>query len=275
MLDWIRKFRRGIFIIFLMICALLVYSVQLSKRETTTLFEKVVLEIMAPFQRGATWIATTVGKWGENYFRLVGVSQENRRLKEENRQLRAKLQEMEEIRLTNQRLQRLLEFREEQELPALQARVIADDSTSWFRSVMLDKGSSDGVVMGAPVVVAEGVVGRVIRVAPHAARVLLITDASSALSALVQKSRARGVLRGAGGVLTMAFALVQNTIAVGDLVITSGQGGVFPKGIPVGTVARVERRNYDMFQTVVVTPNVDFSRLEEVLILKPDDAGEE
>ena len=275
MLDWIRKFRRGIFIIFLMICALLVYSVQLSKRETTTLFEKVVLESMAPFQRGATWIATTLGNWGENYFRLVGVSQENRRLKEENRQLRAKLQEMEEIRLTNQRLQRLLEFREEQELPALQARVIADDSTSWFRSVMLDKGSSDGVVMGSPVVVAEGVVGRVIRVAPHAARVLLITDASSALSALVQKSRARGVIRGAGGVLTLDFALLQNTIAVGDLVITSGQGGVFPKGIPVGTVARVERRNYDMFQTVVVTPNVDFSRLEEVLILKPDNAGGE
>ena len=270
-----RKFRRGIFVIFLMIFALLVYSVQLSQRETTTLFEKVVLEIMSPFQRGATWIATKVGNWGESYFRLVGVSQENRLLKEENRQLRAKLQEMEEIQLTNQRLQRLLEFREEQELPALQARVIADDSTSWFRSVMLDKGSSDGVVMGSPVVVAEGVVGRVIRVAPHAARVLLITDASSALSALVQKSRARGVIRGAGGVLTLDFALLQNTIAVGDLVITSGQGGVFPKGIPVGTVARVERRNYDMFQTVVVTPNVDFSRLEEVLILKPDNAGGE
>jgi len=275
MLDWMRKFRRGIFVIFLMIFALLVYSIQLSQREATTLFEKVVLEVMSPFQRGATWIATTVGNWGENYFRLVGVSQENRQLKEENRQLRAKLQEMEEIKLTNQRLQRLLEFREEQELPALQARVIADDSTSWFRSVMLDKGSSDGVVMGSPVVVAEGVVGRVIRVAPHAARVLLITDASSALSALVQKSRARGVIRGAGGVLTLDFALLQNTIAVGDLVITSGQGGVFPKGIPVGTVARVERRNYDMFQTVVVTPNVDFSRLEEVLILKPDNAGEE
>ena len=270
-----RKFRRGIFVIVLMIFALLVYSIQLSQRETTTLFEKAVLEVMAPCQRGATWIATKVGKWWENYFRLVGVSRENRLLKEENRQLRAKLQEMEEIKLTNQRLQRLLEFREEQELPALQARVIADDSTSWFRSVMLDKGSSDGVVMGAPVVVAEGVVGRVIRVAPHAARVLLITDASSALSALVQKSRARGVIRGAGGVLTLDFALLQNTIAVGDLVITSGQGGVFPKGIPVGTVARVERRNYDMFQTVVVTPNVDFSRLEEVLILKPDNAGEE
>jgi rod shape-determining protein MreC len=133
--------------------------------------------------------------------------------------------------------------------------------------VVIDKGSVDGVMEGMPVVVAEGVVGRVIRSAPHDSRVLLLTDASSAVASLVQRNRTRGVVRGQGDILTLDFALRQKDIEVGDRIVTSGTGGVFPKGLVIGEVTRTAREQYGLFQTVTVSSAVDFARLEEVLVL--------
>jgi rod shape-determining protein MreC len=118
-----------------------------------------------------------------------------------------------------------------------------------------------------PVVAAEGVVGRVIRSAPHDSRVLLLTDASSAVASLVQRNRTRGVVRGQGDILTLDFALRQEDIEVGDRIVTSGTGGVFPKGLVIGEVTRTAREQYGLFQTVTVSSAVDFARLEEVLVL--------
>ena len=267
MLEWLRKFRKTVFAVTLIVAALLFYSFNLRHREQTTLFEKLVLEIAAPFHKGADYFFDTLGGWWERYFWLVSTAEENRLLKEENRRLRARFRDFEEVALTNERLRRLLEFRDTVKLPALVAQVIAEDGTSWFRSVVIDKGSREGIEEGMPVMVAEGVVGRILRVAPHESRVLLITDPSSALAALVQKNRARGVIRGQGGYLTMEFTLRQKDIQVGDLIITSGSGGVFPSGLPVGNVVRVGRRSYGLFQSVTVLPTADFFRLEEVLVL--------
>jgi rod shape-determining protein MreC len=153
------------------------------------------------------------------------------------------------------------------DLPALPAQVIGEDASSWFRTVMLDKGSDDGLREGLPVVVAEGAVGRIIRCSPRESRVLLITDASSAIASLLQESRTRGISRGKGETVSLEFALRQDPVEVGELVITSGTGGVFPKGLVIGTVSRVVHDDYGLFQEVTVIPAVDFSRLEEVLIL--------
>jgi len=201
----------------------------------------------------------------------VGTRVENERLTAENRQLQAELDQVREIRLANERLRRLLDFEENIALPALPAQVISEDASSWFRTVAIDKGSRDGLREGLPVVVADGVVGRIIRVASAQSRVLLITDASSAAAALVQKSRTRGVCRGQGEYLTLDFALRRENVEVGDRIVTSGTGGVFPKGLVLGSVAAVDREDYGLFQGVRVTPAVDFSRLEEVLVLLPED----
>ena len=123
---------------------------------------------------------------------------------------------------------------------------------------------------GLPVVVPEGVVGRVIRVSSRQSRVLLVTDASSALAVLVQRNRTRGVCRGRGDALTFDFALRQEDIAVGDQIVTSGTGGVFPKGLAVGVVTQLTKEEFGLFQSIVVSPAVDFSRLEEVLVLLPE-----
>ncbi len=138
--------------------------------------------------------------------------------------------------------------------------------SSWFRTIEIDRGSADGVIEGLPVIDAAGLVGRVVRSAPHSARVLLITDASSAVAVLVQDQRIRGVCRGQGGALALDFALLEDAIQVGDGVITSGLGGVFPKGLVVGYVRSVQREQFGLFQTVDVEPAVDFAHLEEVLV---------
>ncbi|NLC71941.1 MAG: rod shape-determining protein MreC [Desulfuromonadaceae bacterium] len=268
MLDWLRKFRKLVFAVILLVAALLFYSYHLRYRNQTTFFEKTVLEVTAPLQKGADYFFHTAGRWWDSYLWLVSTAEQNRLLLEENRRLRARLQELDEVALANERLQRLLEFRDTMQLSALVAQVFAEDSTSWFRTVVINKGSADGVEEGMPVMVAEGVVGRILRVAPSESRVLLVTDPSSALGALVQKNRARGIIRGQGGYLTMEFTLRQKDIQVGDLIVTSGGGGVFPSGLPVGHVVRVGRPSYGLFQSVTVLPTADFFRLEEVMVLR-------
>jgi rod shape-determining protein MreC len=132
---------------------------------------------------------------------------------------------------------------------------------------MIDKGQEHGVAEGMAVVVAEGVVGRIVRSNLRFSRVLLVTDASSAVASLLQQNRARGVCRGQGEQLAFDFVLRQEEVKVGDRIVTSGMGGVFPKGLVVGNVGRVEKQEFGLFQAIEVIPSVDFSHLEEVLVL--------
>jgi len=267
MFDWFTRYRALLLSILLVVSALLLYSSNLRHLDRTTLFEKAVLQVTGPALNMIDASCRAVADIWTHYFRLVGVQEENDRLREETRQLGARLAAMEEVSLANDRLRHLLNFTLSHELPALPAQVVAEDVSGWFRTVVIDKGSSDGITEGMPVVVAEGVVGRVIRCADEQSRVLLITDPSSAVASLVQRNRTRGVSRGNGDTLSLDFALRRTDLETGDVIVTSGTGGVFPKGLVVGTVSDVKRDEYSLFQEVVLIPSVDFSRLEEVLVL--------
>ena len=267
MLSFRDKLKTLLFAICLLLVALLLYSVYLRRQESTSLFERAVLRVTAPLQYAldTAWDGIS-GVW-EHYFWLVETSYENERLLDENRRLQGELTRVEELRLANKRLRRMLDFVEEMELHGVAAEVIAEDATSWFRTVVIDKGLDDGISEGMPVVVPEGVVGRVIRASSGESRVLLITDASSAAAALVQRTRTRVVCRGEGALLKLDFALREEDIKPGDKVISSGMGGVFPKGLAIGEVVTVEKGDFGLFQSVKVRPVADFSRLEEVLVL--------
>ncbi len=267
MLELFKKYKVPIFSCVLVLVALLVYSAHLRHQEKTSLFEKMVLVLTGPLQQGIDAVTGRVSDTWDRYFWLIHTEEENRRLLEDNKRLQAEVVNLEEARLSNERLRKLLDFRDEIQLPALPAKVIGEDASGWFRTVVIDRGSSDGVREGLAVVVAEGAVGRVISVSPLNARVLLIVDPSSAVAALVQRSRTRGVARGRGDALTFDFALRERDVEVGDCIISSGTGGVFPKGIVLGTVTQVAREDYGMFQDVEIVPEVDFEKLEEVLVL--------
>ncbi|MDH3557772.1 MAG: rod shape-determining protein MreC, partial [Deltaproteobacteria bacterium] len=137
-----------------------------------------------------------------------------------------------------------------------------------FQTILIDKGRSDGVTQDMAVVSAEGLMGRVIGVSSHHAKVLLILDANSAVDALIQRSRVRGVLVGLGVDLCLLKYVQRNEdVQVGDQVISSGMGGVFPKGLLLGTVQEVVRGSSGLFQRVEVKPAANFNRLEEVMVV--------
>jgi rod shape-determining protein MreC len=134
---------------------------------------------------------------------------------------------------------------------------------------LVNKGEKDGVAKDMAVVTSEGVVGRVIEVSLHTAKVLLMTDPNSAMDVIVQRSRTQGIMEGkVEEVCVLKYVQKNEDVQVGDKVITSGLGGIFPKGLMTGTVTKVERKRPGIFQYIEITPSVDFSRLEEVLILR-------
>lgn len=267
MWEWWQKNRMMFLGVLLVLVALLWYSVSLREKQESNFLERIALLVTSPLQYVFDSSIEGVADAWIHYFYLVDTAAENEKLLEQNRNLNESLTQLEEVRLENQRLKRLLEFKEDQDVATLPARVIAEDASSWFRTVMIDKGTKHGVVEGLPVVVAEGVVGRVVRVSSKASRVLLITDASSAVASLIQDNRARGICRGQGEALTFDFVLRQEEVHVGDRVVTSGMGGVFPKGLVIGTVKDFDRKEFGLFQAVTVNPAVDFSHLEEVLVM--------
>jgi len=232
---------------------------------------RVMMAFAAPFQGLATRAANAVeGVW-RDYFFLVSVSRENQELKQKLGQaVQANVQQR-ELELENNRLRELLGFKRSLPGPAIAAQVIGKDPSAWFKTVILDKGRLDGVQPGLPAVTSRGVVGQIVEASSYQSRLLLIIDRNSAADALVQRTRARGIVKGTSGdECYLDYVMHEDDVRVGDLVVSSGFDGVYPKGLLMGTVTAVNFQGSDFFKEVRITPVVDFDKLEEVLIiLKP------
>ena len=159
-------------------------------------------------------------------------------------------------------------MREDYELPMLPSEVVGFDAGPVFRSILVDRGRGDGVEPGQPVITDDGVVGLVTATSGRAARTMLVLDSQSSIDAIVQRSRVRGVVRGRGtGSLEFEFSARGGDVEAGDLILTSGLGGVYPKGLRLGTVEEVREARGQLFQVAFVEPAVDFSRLEQVFVM--------
>jgi len=206
------------------------------------------------------------------YFGLINARNENARLKKEINALRMENYRYRELYATHQRLQQLLQFEKKIDWPVSAAQVIGRDPTGWFESVIVDKGADAGLKVNMPVVNANGVVGRLVSVSKNYAKVLLVIDQNSAVDCIIQRSRDRGIVKGLSSkVCKLDYVLKTSDAVVGDMVVTSGLGRVFPKGIPVGEVIEVENKPGEIFKDVKVRPLVDFSKLEEVLVILKED----
>jgi rod shape-determining protein MreC len=239
-----------------------------SKRQATFGLGRVGISFVAPFQEIVTGSVRFTRSVWQNYFSLVSVAHENEILKKSLNQLVEKNNEWHEIELANERLRNLLNFQKAPTHRVVAAEVIAKDPSGWFKTVIIDKGRLDGLQKGLPVVLPTGIAGQVIEVSGRYAKVMLIIDRNSAVDALVQRSRARGIIKGeSADQCRFKFVLRKHDVQIGDTVIASGLDGVYPKGLRIGRVSDLSQRSSDIFYEITVTPFVDYEKLEEVLVI--------
>ncbi len=245
-------------------------SVTARERETVLAVKKAILEVFAPVQSWAGGLAAGV-RGGIADLQAVS------RLRAENESLRAKaeaydatLHRLKELEIENERLRALLGFAAAVDYQYVVADVIARNADNWFSRVVLDRGSADGLAVNMPVVTSQGLVGRVIEVSANVSVVQLLTDRESGAGALIQTSRDAGIVSGQGSqspLLEMMLFERAARVNVGDAVVTSGYGEIYPPGLYVGQVVEVTKDSYGLLKYAHVKPGVEFGRLEEVLVI--------
>jgi rod shape-determining protein MreC len=227
-----------------------------------------LLEIARPAQRVISAPIDAVrGVW-RDYLALLDVREENEALRLEIAELQEEAVALREALVASGNLEQVAEMRAQLEMPMAPAEVVGQDVSPWFRTVLLDRGRADGLRAGMPIVTEGGVVGLVTATTPHAARAMLILDRQSAVDGLVQRSRSRGIVRGTGeGGLVFEFTGPADQVQPGDLVITSGYGGAYPKGIRIGEIISVDSSAPDLVRRAALRSAASLDRLERVFAL--------
>jgi rod shape-determining protein MreC len=246
---------------------LIVLSLQIEGPSGTLLFKTWTLTAQAPVVALSSGIAGGIRHVWSGYIWLVGARAENERLQKAVRQLSLKNSSYEQIEQENTRLRRLISLSESLPSESLGARIIARTPSFLSNVVYVDRGSKDGVSIDQPVFSGDGIVGRVVLVSGHQSQVQLITNADASIGVMLETSRTPGVLRGTGDLL-MDLNYINNTVpvAVGDVVLSSGLDGIYPKGFVLGKVVDSEKGK-GVFRSIKVEPGLDLIRLEEVSIL--------
>jgi rod shape-determining protein MreC len=233
-------------------------------------FDRAALAVSAPVQAGVRWTIETTWDAVQSYLFLFNTQENNLRLAQTNRKLLNEIAGLQEMSLEHERLKKVVSFQESLDGKKVVAQVIAQDVSPEFRMIRINKGEAAGIETGMAVVALEGVVGRVIRVSKDFSDVLTLLDSSSAIDGLIQRNRSRGIVEGLGGLnLSMKYLRRTDEVLVDDVILSSGIGGLFPKGLNIGKVISASKKNYGISQDVEVAPAVDFHRLEEVVVVDP------
>ena len=262
------RLRRYTLLAILLAMCLLLLTVQTRGGGTGRAADAVALlvtpiqSLLVEIHRGALSVWFTYVDW-------KSVRRENAALRAEAERLRLQALQVEDTRQENVRLRRLLELHEKLPLSALAGEVVGREAGGWVQSLTVNRGRSSGVTRQVPVIVPEGLVGRVIQVRTGASVVQLLNDPASSVGAVVQRTRTPGLVEGeTGGVVRLKFMARDGAkLAPGDLVVTSGMGSLFPKGLPIGRIVEIQDKGSALFHYAVLAPTVDFARVEEVLLL--------
>jgi rod shape-determining protein MreC len=217
--------------------------------------------LLAPFEAGVAWVDQSVGIYWENHS-----------LRQRLTQLQIEADALHSERLENVRLRRLLDLEERKPYELVASNVVARSLDRLGGSLTIDKGSADGIEPGRAVITPDGLVGRAERATPHQARILTLLHRECAVAARIERTRVDGVLEWEFGnqpTLDLRYVSSQEDVKVGDLVVTSGLGGIFPPGIRVGTVARVGIEPNGLMKEILVRPAVDLRSVEEILVYIP------
>ncbi len=259
--------RTGYLFIAVTIAHIILISAQVNTRRGVPVLEAVTFGLFAEVQRGATSAVSAFrGLWSD-YIALQHVHTENEQLRQELARLQIRLQQERAVATQARSLQTLLELRTQTPLQTTAASLIGAGASPEFRTVTLDKGTRDGLRPDMAVIAPAGVVGRVIMPSARASKVQLLIDRNASAGALIERSRAQGIVVGTGGdTLRMEYVSGAADVKVGDVVVTSGIDGIYPKGFAVGQIESMER-GAGAFSAIVIRPAVEFATLEQVLVV--------
>ena len=224
--------------------------------------------VTTPVRVLGSLVATPFNAAGNVMGNLTASQETLSELREQNAELTAQVAELSESKKTSERLESLLNLQSTYSLTSTAARIIGNSSDAWSRAVTIDKGTAAGFSCGMAVCNSGGVIGQIVEVSATTSTVQLITDEGSGVSAMIQSTRAQGMLQGQpDGSLRLSYVSTESDVKVGDIVITSGIGGVYPKGLPLGTVSSVEKSDNDVYYTIVVRAQSTAENNEEVLVI--------
>lgn len=260
--------KKTLLILALLVAAFTLFAKGIEQKKRPSFFDRIVLTLfslpLSITNKGMNAVSNT---WN-HYFFLVGLHDENIALKKRVSALSIDSQLLQEQADENKRLRDLLVFRKKFEHTMLPAEIIGRDPSGWFKTILVDKGSKDGIAKDTGVITPDGVVGRVIEVGLNSAKVLLLSDVNCYVDAVVKRTRTHGMVVGRGeNMCTLAYMLKTEDVALGDVIISSGINTIYPRGIIIGTVTKINRDRSGFFQSIEVQPAVDFSKLHEVLIV--------
>lgn len=270
----LKRYRRIIVAFSVVVVLVISMSFTTRERDGVTWGEEVLSEALAPLQRIATVGLGGIRDLYQQVVTLWDLRSINEALAQKVADYEILLNEARELRSENARLRQLFGFTSQNPVTFIPAKVIGRTADQWFSSIIVDKGSSSGVVKDMPVVTGDGLAGRVVRVTPHTSTMMLLTSRDSRVGGLVQRSRDPGIVEGdleGANVLHIRFFSRDADVMPGDAIVTSGLGQVFPKGLLIGTVVKVGVEEFGLVKYALISPAVNFSRLEEVLILREMD----
>jgi len=271
------RYRNLIVLVAVLFAQVLGLAVQVKRSaaasEPTLLIRIWAVGAIAPFEQALHWTQTSTSSIWHNYLYLRGMRAENRELKQEIQQMKLEQARMSQDAEQGRRLQALLSFKEQFVSQTMAAQVIGWSGSEQSRSIYIDKGAREGIKPDMAVITKDGIVGKVLQVygtnplERSVSQVLLIDDQTSGVGAILEKARLQGILRGTpSGDVVLEKVMSDETVPVGELVLTSGGDGIFPKGLPVGKVTKVSVGS-DLFLNIRVRPAANLSRLEEVLVV--------
>lgn len=265
---FLKKFRVVIVSVVLILVSLHLALTDKTGTNRGVLIDDVISFVVSPVQKAVVGTQRAVTGAVDDYVMLVDVNEENERLKKELLAVREENNRLAEEALMAQRLKESLEYKTRAPFSTTAASILALNVDRWTRTMTLDKGSRDGLAKDMAVIAPTGVVGRIIDVAPGTSTVLLTTDLRSNIESIVQRTRVKGVVEGSGsGGMKLKYVRELDDVNVGDRVITSGFSGLFPKGLVIGEVVRIEKGQDNFFKSIGVRPAVDFTTIEEVLVV--------
>jgi rod shape-determining protein MreC len=275
-----RRARELVIVATLLAVPVLFLRANLAASDHLNVVDRAILRVSAPLQAGLTAAVRGIGNLWTKYIALVHVKQDNARLVDENAKLRTELVAAKNAAGREGELEKLLALRASLQFDTIAARIVGVETSAFFRvvRVKLDRGGDD-VKPGMAVIASAGIVGRVQRVFGGWCDVLLAADPKSSIDVVVARTGGRGVVKGIAGSdryrTRIEYLERKDEAAEGDIVVTSGLGGFFPRDLPVGKIVKVDKRGFGLYQDAEVQPVVDFGKLRDVLVVVPREAQPE